>query len=333
MKEVVGIQVLRGLAAVMVVMFHLAPPVAQAYGIGRFPVGLLASGVDVFFVISGYIMWRTTARPGVRPWPWWRARLIRIVPMYWLALLATLLTFEVHGWAMPTLVDAVKAFAFIPARNPVSGEFTPFFVPGWTLHYEFFFYAVMAALLFLPRRDLRIIAIVLLFGALVALRRFADPSSAVQFRFTSPLMFEFVGGILIARFSESVDLGRHAVHAGLASLVAAVLFVVLLAWRLYPDGPRVVYFGLPALLLVFGTVCLEPAITRHRPVALEAVGDASYSLYLSHTLLMFVPDWLLDRSGVMAVLPRFALSLAVCVVLGIVVYRTIERPLLERMRR
>ena len=60
MKEVVGVQYLRGLAALMVVVFHLAPPLAQAWGIGRFPVAMLAGGVDVFFVISGFIMVHTT---------------------------------------------------------------------------------------------------------------------------------------------------------------------------------------------------------------------------------------------------------------------------------
>lgn len=333
MTEIVGLQLLRGIAALMVVVFHLAPPLAQAWGIGAFPVALLAGGVDVFFVISGFIIWRTTAKPGVRPWPWWRARLVRIVPMYWLALVATLLVFALKGWALPGPVETLKAFLFIPARNSATGEFTPFLVPGWTLHYEFFFYAVMGLLLLVvPRRDARIGAIVLLFGTLVALRRLADPADAIQFRYTSPLMFEFVAGILIARFHERFVLGRFAVPIGLASLALALLFLVGVSSRLYPDSPRTLYFGVPALLAVFGTVCLEAPIARHVLQPLKALGDASYSLYLSHTLTMVPAEWLLDRSGVAALVLRFAVSLAACVAVGALVYRGVERPLLRRMR-
>jgi exopolysaccharide production protein ExoZ len=331
-KEVVGVQYLRGLAALMVVVFHLVPPLAAAWGIGRFPVAVLAGGVDVFFVISGFIIWRSTANPAVRPWPWWRSRLVRIVPMYWIALVATLVSFAAHGWALPGPAEALKAFLFIPSRNSATGEFTPFFVPGWTLHYEFFFYAVMGALLFVPRRALRVVLICAFFGTLVALRRAVDTSSAVQFRLTSPLMFEFVGGILVALFHDRVDLGRRAGAVGGLCIAASLAFLILVSPRLYPDGPRTVYFGGPALLLVFGTVCLEEPLRRHVLQPLKTLGDASYSLYLSHTLTMFLPEWLLDRAGVAALVPRFLFSLTLCVLFGVVVYRRVERPLLGWMR-
>jgi exopolysaccharide production protein ExoZ len=330
--EFIGVQYLRGVAALMVVMYHLAPPLAQAWGIGAFPVAALAGGVDVFFVISGFIIWLSTIKPGLRPWPWWRARLIRIVPLYWVALAATLLTIVANGWPVPGPAELVRAFLFVPALNSQTGEFTPFFVPGWTLNYEFFFYAVLGALLFVPTPGLRLVLIVLLFGLLVVLRGFADPTSPIQFRMTSPLMFEFVAGIGIATLWSRFDPGRWKPLVGAACVVLALLFVIGVSPRLHPSGPRVVYFGVPAALLVAAAVCFEEALRRRVIGPLKALGDSSYSLYLSHTLVLFMPAWLLDRAGVESLIVRLLLSLVFCVGIGWLVYRFVERPLLHRMR-
>ncbi len=330
--ELIGLQYLRGLAAFAVIVFHFSPRLTEAYDLPEFGFKALTAGVDVFFVISGYIIWHSTQRPGLTPWSWWRSRLIRIVPLYWLMTTVLLICMWWAHHSLPSDDEIVKSFLFFPSTNSRTHEPVPVLIPGWSLNYEFFFYLVMAGLLFLRRSWLRVALIVSVFAGLVSLRHWADPSDAVQFRMTSPLLFEFVAGIGIALLIPRVAQWRYASALGVASIAAAGLFLCLISTRLFPDGPRVIYFGVPAAGLVFGVVCLERAL-RHRAIKpLKALGDASYSLYLSHTVTILGAAWMMTVAGIHAPVAKFGLSVVLTTLAGLLVYRWVERPLLLWMR-
>lgn len=335
MKQVLGVQYLRGLAALGVVIFHVLPTVVEVSGPRTLLQVLGSGGVDVFFVISGFIIWTSTQSNRLSPASWWASRLIRIVPLYWVVLVFALLVqalearFDVS--LLPGADEMLKAFAFVFTTNGRSGEFTPYFVPGWTLNYEFFFYAVVGLTLFLPRPAMRLPVIVVLFVALAALRRFADQSDAVQFRYTSPLMLEFVAGVFIALVTPVMRRWRGAWLIGVVSLVGAVLAVAFVSARLYPTA-RFIYFGLPAALLVFGTVMLEDWISRRPIAALRLLGDSSYSLYLVHTLVLGLLSASLKTHGKDTALAVATLELAVAVGCGVLMFKLVEQPLLRWMR-
>ena len=157
-----GIQYLRALAALAVVVFHAAERSGYAFAIG-------AAGVDVFFVISGFIMWVIADRRPLSPGRFLADRIRRIVPVYWLA--TGVMVAGALAGLFPNLVltveHVVASLAFVPARSPSTGALWPVLVQGWTLNYEMFFYLVFAASLVLPAR-LRLPAMATVFAALVA---------------------------------------------------------------------------------------------------------------------------------------------------------------------
>lgn len=334
MSEFIGVQYLRGLAALAVVYFHLLPRVLGKASEDTFAVGILSAGVDVFFVISGFIIWLTIQRPGVSPWPWWRTRLIRVVPLYWFALLATLaFRFSTGTGHIPGFVEGLKAFLFIPVANSKNGQFYPFLVPGWTLNYEFFFYLVVACTLFLRTTAKRLTALVLVFGSLIALRRFVDTTSAIQVRLTSPLFLEFLAGIAVAIVHKRfLNNARVRFMIGIVSLGGAVTVATTISSKLFDAGPRTLYFGLPAALLVLSFICLEEQIRRIRIQPLKLLGDASYSLYLMHPLAIWTAEAVLKRTIGQSAFAELVLVPAACITLAVLTFRYLEQPMLSAMR-
>lgn len=333
MKELIGVQYLRGLAAFGVVLFHVIPKVFGKEAEARYGVGILAAGVDLFFVISGYLIWMTTLRPSASPGEWWKARLIRIVPLYWLALLAALAIRSADGAAMPTFQEIWRAFAFIPVRDSRTGDITPFFSTGWTLNYEFFFYAVMALALFLRSPRSRLIVMLGVFGGLVAMRSVADPGNPIHVRMTSPILFEFLFGIGVALVVRRLAALESRIIIGGGLIILAALFLIMVSPRLfYSSAPRLLTFGIPSAMILLGVILVEPLLQRFPLAFLKLVGDSSYSLYLIHPLVI-VPSMSLGYHALnLGVAGQACFAIIMCLAAGYVSYRCIEVPALRAGR-
>ncbi|WP_421580338.1 acyltransferase family protein [Shinella sp. M31] len=313
-----GIQYLRALAALAVVAFHAAERTGYAFAIG-------AAGVDVFFVISGFIMWVIVKRRPVSPGRFLLDRIRRIVPVYWLA--TGVMVAGALAGLFPNLVltagHVAASLAFVPARSPSSGEIWPVLVQGWTLNYEMFFYLVFAACLALPQR-LRLPGMAGLFGMLVVLGLLVESDAPLFLVYTRPIILEFVAGMLIARlWLDNQVPGRPLAFAlvGLGLAGFAAIGVLRLPFDEWTCGPL-------ACALVYGTAALE----KHRGIPRLALpvmlGDASYSIYLWHTFAISVTA----KAGTLLGMPpalAFILSICAGLALGLVAYRLIERPLLR----
>ncbi len=138
-----SIQALRGVAGLMVVAYHTSglaglspdrPPLMSP----------LQGGVDIFFVISGFVMVSATYGRDVTPWKFMRARLERILPQFWLALSVMLVVRLTQQAGLPPMSEIVRAYLFIPYTNSANHQPVPFLSPGWTLSYELYFYALFA---------------------------------------------------------------------------------------------------------------------------------------------------------------------------------------------
>src|SRR5438067_5401161 len=140
-----SIQYLRFVAAFGVVLFHACSGTAHPFAIG-------AIGVHLFFVISGFLMWRVTALEPQAPRVFWLHRARRIIPLYWaaIALMVVLVhALKVRPWeATDQAGPVLKSMLFIPYRA-ADGVVAPVVYPGWTLNYEAFFYLVFGLSLFL----------------------------------------------------------------------------------------------------------------------------------------------------------------------------------------
>lgn len=317
-----GIQYLRALAAVAVVVFHAALPAGLHFWVGE-------AGVDLFFLLSGFLMAVITTAD-TRPIDFLRNRARRIVPLYWIATSAMLLL-ALAGLAPRMRLEAwhvLSSYLFVPSRSPMSGEVFPLLVPGWTLNFEMFFYAGFAVALWVAARRRVALLCVVLVGAVVAGQCF-EPSGAIAVTYTSPMLLEFVVGMMIGQWWTQ---GRAAPAVlGRASLVLAALLFAMV-WSLDTDRMRVLLFGIPAALLFVSVLAIEQR-KRIGKVALPLLlGNASYSIYLWHTLAISVVARVAGAIG----LPRLAilpLGVVAGLVAGVASYLLIEKPLLKRPGR
>lgn len=282
----------------MVVFHHLCGELADWSGMAVLRgIDIGASGVDMFFVLSGFIMVYSSAdhfgRPGARQ-QFIVRRLIRIVPLYWsisvVLLIAALLRSDLASRDL-SISALFASFAFVPWPRP-SGDIAPLLRVGWTLNYEMFFYVVFAACIALPRRT----AIAATAGILVIVVACGPLFSSLPLTFWSnQMILEFVFGMLIGVLrGEGFRISRKS-----AFVIFTAGAVGLAAAALAPDFilPRILQWGGPAALMV-AACALEDTEPLHGCVsrALKTLGDASYALYLIHPF-MSVPRLLLQRNG------------------------------------
>ena len=332
------VQALRALAALTVAFGHIAHD-AQAGdratpGLARVLAWLpWDSGVDVFFVVSGFVIAVSSRRLFATqdgPKQFLVRRLARIVPIYW----AMTLLFLVAATLLPGTVHAnlggpwyiLAGFLFFPAARP-DGVVQPPLGLGWTLNDEMFFYLVFAPFLRLPRTP-AVLAVAVALGLLVGLGQVATLPGVALATWANPLVLEFCAGLLLA-----LPAGR-LVLPGAVRLLLAALAVALLHLG-SPDWPRVVAAGLPALLLVAAAGLTRPASGRaHAGLsALSRLGDASYALYLVHPFVMRAGDLLWAHLGQPGGVAAYVLaSLLVAQIAALAIHAWFERPATKAAR-
>jgi exopolysaccharide production protein ExoZ len=314
-RQFLSIQYLRALAALGVVIFH-ASPADNLFMVGN-------AGVDIFFVVSGFIMWSITEARPTSPAAFLRDRLIRIAPLYWL--LTTLLVVGVLF--MPNLFPNLKidlsyvvgSYLFVPMRPPGSTAADPIWpvlVQGWTLNYEMFFYVLFSICLFL-RPSLRLAALSLTLLSCVIAGAFYGGSNALVLSFTDPIFLEFLAGILLGVCFRRGLLPSRAWGYGFIALGVMLLLGCAIA---SVTQPRLLAWGLPAVLLVGGALVLETTGRIPQLPWLRLIGDSSYSLYLTHGLAISMLGKIMTRSWMFSFVGVIA---AICV--GICFWYLMER--------
>ncbi|WP_426434911.1 acyltransferase family protein [Bradyrhizobium genosp. P] len=326
MAKLFSIQYLRAFAALGVVVFH-------AQGLTHGPELIIGSaGVDVFFVVSGFVMWTVTAHRSTQtPAGFLLNRIIRIVPMYWFVTLSFVFAAVTFPALFPRQVVSIDhtlaSLFFVPMRSPSNGGIWPVVVPGWTLNCEMFFYAIFALALALFLEDTkRLIFLAAVFFALILAGRVYTGSSPPIIFFTDPTMLEFPSGILLGRAFQQDRLPR--LRWGYISLAVGLLLFLVSA-RLDIGSPRIVVWGIPAFLLVAGAVIIEDK--RNVPVvpALAVLGDASYSIYLTHTLTISAIEKFKAHFSPASL---FVASLLLSALVGVAAWRLFERPFAEFLK-
>ncbi len=330
---ILSIQVLRFVAALSVVVFHahialmlsfpghVPDQVDHAFRVG-------ASGVHIFFVISGFVMVYTSYRSALTPGSFLKRRLIRIYPIYWLVAATYLVIHQFLGTPYSlSLQQLVGAALLLPGTSSlVIG-------PGWTLAFEMYFYLCFAIALFLGvRRGL--VALSLFYVLAVAAGMALGPQTAWAKLASNSLLLEFMmGGWLGYAFSHGFAIGRSI---GGILIVAALALFASGFWLDYERLPSMISWGIPSLLLVTGSLAFEPEL-RSRPGRFFAkLGDSSYLLYLSHVLLIDLliatPIAALNRNATAAIAISFPLAL-MCTGIAALGYEWIELPLLKFVKR
>lgn len=330
---IVGLQGLRFIAASMVVLTHTLNRTTAVFpGAPVRQQPFLESGVDIFFIISGFIM-VYILRPDSRALEFWLHRFGRIAPLYWFF---TVIAFAggliapayFLGAISPAL--AVKSLFFVPVGPDSS--FHPAIGPGWTLIYEFAFYTALSVCLVFSRRPLlavtMVILVVLCAGAL-------SPKSVTWLHFYADqgLMVEFILGIGLALLIPHNDV--PPVAGWPIALVGLVLIYLL--WNADIAYPRGLKIGVPAFLVVGGILVSEPFWQRHGWLKrLGRLGDASYSIYIVHFFLMQAIWTLFSRYSGLKIIGPFgfiAVMMLAGIGAGLLAHHYIEKPMLDLVRR
>lgn len=314
-----NIQLLRAAAAYMVALHHIQ----SKYG-GN---DLGALGVDIFFVISGFIMVFTNYSRPRSPTDFWRDRALRIVPLYWLATF-TLIFFSsigfrpvgLHDWDAS---DLFTSLFFIPDIR-ADGAAVPILHVGWTLVYEMFFYLLFGTVLLLHNIRASVLALCLIMTLLCAVGWIFEPSSIIARYYLSPLLLEFTAGCVLGLLYRNADLlsSTRPWRWALPMLATSISIAVAADYSLGESlaavetgkTERLLFSGSAALLIVTAALILEKSGRRFAGHFLLLQGAASYAIYLFHPLIIHlvykvpiflgadIGPWLAGLCGLVAIL-------------------------------
>lgn len=197
-----SIQYLRFIAATMVVLFHATQALHRDFSSEALPRFLQgARGVDIFFVISGFIIVYVSRHANYDGWTFLARRFARVAPPYYLASVAMLAVAlfipQVLQSTTLTWPHTIASFLFIPWDNPGTASAFPLLQVGWTLNAEMQFYAIFAAVFFLPS-GLRAMAASCVILAIVLVGLLVNPGNQTLAAWTNPILIEFIFGMAIA---------------------------------------------------------------------------------------------------------------------------------------
>ncbi len=289
-RTLYNLHVLRVIAAMGVVYYHTTSEAGL-----DLTVSIGSRGVDVFFVISGFII---AYIGSTNQQQFFRRRLIRVVPFYWAATLFVFLVVLVFpNMLRSTHADVphlIASLLFIPRDSIYADGVFPTLILGWSLNFEMFFYIVFALSLRISQKWSPLICGAWILGFVAMFHAITTTSTALNF-YARPIVLEFVFGIGVYYVFTWFD-QRKARLAKIAAgkwllLVLLATSVLVICLADYHEGwglPRHVYAGIPGFMIVLTALLLERiygVTTKNRTIYL--LGESSYILYLIHPYIIY----------------------------------------------
>lgn len=313
-----NIQILRAIAALMVVAYHTVGtsekyslPTNFIYNVDNWG----AAGVDIFFVISGFIMVYIQHKKQRSPLQFLADRVERIVPLYWFLtlFLATLVVvlpsaFNTREFDLSFLLSSLFFINFI-------SDIEPLVYVGWTLEYEMLFYLVFGLSLLAKNEKLSLVLTGIVLSTMVAFG-------------VDNIVLEFIYGMIIGyAFNKSKFIHSKAIYS-----IAIVAGFILLTIDWGIDIPRSIEWGLPAILIFLGFLFISPIKNNIS----RKLGDASYSIYLVQVFSIPVFYKVIDKLPI-----QFAymaeiyiiLCMAFTAIAGLILYWAFEKPAIHIIKR
>lgn len=333
-----GLQQLRAAAAILVMISHVIVrtfrDVPHDPRIADLVAQLGSLGVRTFFVISGFIMlhvsWNRFGKDGQTA-KFMRDRAIRVFPLYWLLTLA----YAAFAKEATPVGNIVQSLLFLPHKDAIDGQPYPVLALGWTLNYEVLFYVIFAFGLLFARRAIGIALVAIVLVLLTLVGWGTDRLGTAGTFWTSPIILLFLAGMALCIVRREALSRAGWRWSGLAAL-ALLLVEVPVSMGLAEAAPFLLQASIAVTAIVavaLVTLCPGPSggvVGRWG----EFLGDASYSLYLSHpfAIIVAVQLWLRLMPGLppMAFIP---VALIACLIGGVACYVLIERPLTHVIRR
>lgn len=315
-----NIQALRAFAAINVVLFHIIGT-ASSYSQGTYFINFLegwgANGVDIFFVISGFVMLHTQMGNRRSALDFIKSRLIRIVPTYWIITLFAISLFLIFPSAIRGMIVTPNwAFSSLFFTSSIFAEKSPIVHVGWTLEWEMLFYVIFAVALLIRSWSMVIISV----GAVLLF---------VSFISGKLIVLEFLLGLFVAYIFHN---RRYSDRFGFAVFAfgLSLLFLSLFPYVREQELDRFLIWGIPSFFIVLGAIYSMQV----KGFLLTYLGDASYSIYLIQ--IITIPAFYKLSSKLLVgfngdVLAIFCLIASV--LSGCIFYSFIEKPITIYLRR
>ncbi|KZN64287.1 hypothetical protein N473_15170 [Pseudoalteromonas luteoviolacea CPMOR-1] len=289
-----SLQILRGFAAWAVVYHHymqLFYDFNSQSKIGNL-VGIKGGfGVDVFFVLSGFVMYLSANRASASGFAFFTKRLFRVLPAYWFYTFILLAVTSIFAMELNltsfTLGSFISSLFFIPTENPSGLGVFPFLTVGWTLNFEVAFYTILSICIFISKSRAIILCSVIVISLPMLLRMLNIEASIFEV-LKSPQMYQFICGFLVAIIYSKMTISPKAgTSLGLALILSsAVLLSEILGWGEF----ALIYKTLAAIALVLGFLLIDDLCNRDNIIIKQLIklGDYSFSTYLSHIIVICV---------------------------------------------
>jgi exopolysaccharide production protein ExoZ len=320
-SEIHNLQIIRGIAAMMVVTNHLWGTVFG--GVFKFNGGL---GVDIFFVLSGFLM-VFTQRETRGPLSFLFGRVGRIYPMYIIVSLPLIIMMVELDNPFKLLSNLFLLPTFGTFQHRLAND------PAWTLVYEMIFYVLFSVSLTISRKRLTACVIVcfMLITSVVLFTFYFPPQPRfgwinIGYILGDNLLIDFGMGCVLALIYEKINISKRINFSLFLFAVVAVIYISLI----HINGARIIKFGLPALLII-ALAIYSRAGDGVIYKALHVIGDASYSIYLSHLYFALAMHNSVNIKNVSSMSAEFATVVftLMCISFGIFINLTIEKPIMK----
>ncbi len=342
------IQLLRGIASILVVLLHITinyqENTGQDFLFGFFKFG--GSGVDVFFVLSGFIITHANLRyveQSSTVVKFLKRRFIRIFPIYWIVITGLLVLQLVLPSFYNTAFDTgfsniLQTYLLLPGHIMLNGV-------SWSLTNELFFYLLFMLALLIPNKKITFYLMVVYFILLIVFalsNQQGIAGNAYAEIFLFPMNIEFFLGVFIVLLVNRIP--RNWVYP---ILIGGILLFIVSALLNNSDLTvvssssnqalnRVLLFGFPSFLVILALVKMELSKTVKMPDLFLQLGDASYSIYLIHLPIVAAFFKVLAKfninNSVVLFLLTCLLFIIICVA-GIFIYHKIEKPLIKKLNK
>ncbi|MCB2295312.1 acyltransferase [Clostridium algoriphilum] len=322
-----SIQIMRGIGAILIILFHSTTLYQIKFNIsylnGIFKFGFI--GVDLFFIVSGFILLYTRKKESVGKYL--VKRFVRIYPLYWVILSCVIILMFIipnaGNGGQKNIVFLLKNIFLIPDKSL-------FMIPqAWTLSYEILFYLMFLTTMASNKKIAKIVIELWTVGCLVnTIGNFNNANLFIKVMF-NPVNLEFlIGGMiyfLIIKYKESIT--RKICNI---SIVVGLMLTCFFATLIYFDKPYLsrILIGLSLALIIFGVIVKNIKYECKYNKFLIYIGNASYSIYLTHFTLISATIIILQKTNIKCI-NSFTITLVdiVIVACGCICHNVLEKPI------
>ncbi|WP_337136962.1 acyltransferase [Morganella morganii] len=354
--KIESIQVIRGVAALFVVLFHYKSDINNIYAqenLGDLLFSFGWIGVDLFFLISGFIIYKSTEiKKPVKEFV--IKRFFRVYPPYIFCLFLFLFFYSYVNADLPSVLQLIKSIMLVPLNHNDYGPFYGYSVlsVAWTLSYELAFYFIFAVSMYFSHKyrfyisSIIIIILVTTFQVFylsdLTLTNVKISTSTTSnhilsnlFFLANPIFLEFIAGMLVAKAYHYISNSFKNTKLSLiiVTLILSYAITLILSGHYTSHGFSLYGGALPSLLILICLIRMESAHNIKMPKAFVFLGAISYSLYLVHSIVPFIISDIgiefPDASGFTILV--FNLLVSIC--LSVCIYTYIEKPTISASQK